>query len=132
MNNLSFYSIPAYWFLSLIPHSYAISVITKPNNGRWSNEVHLRKTIPADIYARYERSESASKNGFENLPIFVGAVLAGNFAKLGVMEMNVFVRSYLALRVLYTLIYVSVSKNGLSFARSAAWFTGTMLCEDFC
>ncbi|KAH8654635.1 hypothetical protein BGZ60DRAFT_157765 [Tricladium varicosporioides] len=136
MDNFSFYSIPAYWVLSLIPHSYAISVITKANGGKWSNvsprsttwDGHLRKTIPADIYARYERSEAASKNGFENLPIFVGAVLAGNLAKLGAREMNVFVGSYLALRVLYTLCYVNISKNWLSYARSVAWITGTLLC----
>lgn len=58
----------------------------------------------------------------------MGAVLAGNLAKLGAREMNVFVGSYLALRVLYTLCYVNISKNWLSYARSVAWITGTLLC----
>jgi uncharacterized MAPEG superfamily protein len=38
--------------------------------------------MPADIYARYERTEAAHMNGMENTPMFVGAILAGNMVGL--------------------------------------------------
>ena len=42
----------------------------------------IQKAIPADVYARWERAESAHKNLLENSPLFIGAVIVGNFAGL--------------------------------------------------
>ncbi|KUJ07310.1 uncharacterized protein LY89DRAFT_789773 [Mollisia scopiformis] len=136
MSNLSFFGVPMYWTLCMIPHGYAINIMKKANNGRWNNtsprssnwDASLRKSTPADIYSRYERAEAAHKNGFENLPLFVGAVLAGNIAKLDTKTLNTFVASYLASRVLYTLIYINVSKNSLSYFRTVVWLTGAVMC----
>ena len=41
-----------------------------------------RKTTPAALFARYERAEAAHRNGMENAPFFIGAMLAGNWAGL--------------------------------------------------
>jgi uncharacterized MAPEG superfamily protein len=42
----------------------------------------IQKAIPANVYARWERAESAHKNLLENSPLFIGAVIIGNFAGL--------------------------------------------------
>lgn len=136
MTNLSFFGVPAYWTLCMIPHSYAISIMAKANNGRWDNssprssnwDASLRKSTPADIYSRYERAEAASKNGFENLPLFIGAVMAGNIAHLDIQTLNAFVTAYLFSRILYTLIYINVSSNKLSYIRTMVWLTGAVMC----
>jgi hypothetical protein len=105
--NYSFYAIPAVWIISLYPHLYAVSLLVLPTHGQliyefqsgiikkvdrtlWNNH-NLRsttlheqrqKSMPADVYARYERAEAAHMNGMENVPMFVGAVLAGNIVGL--------------------------------------------------
>jgi uncharacterized MAPEG superfamily protein len=127
--NLSLFAIPAYWILTMLPHNYAIAIMRKANNGRWNNasprsskwDATLRESTPADVYARYERAEAAHKNGMENFPIFAGAILAGNIAKLDTLTLNAFVAAYLCSRVAYTVIYVSVNSHRYSLYRTAIW-----------
>jgi len=136
MANLSFFAIPAYWVLTLVPHNYAIAIMKKANNGRWNNssprsskwDATLRESTPAEVYGRYERAEAAHKNGMENLALFVGAVLAGNIAKLDSFTLNAFVVTYLCLRVVYTFIYINVSSHRYSFYRTAIWLVSTLMC----
>jgi uncharacterized MAPEG superfamily protein len=136
MTNISFFAIPAYWVLTLLPHNYAIGIMKKANNNRWNNssprsskwDATLRESTPAEVYARYERAEAAHKNGMENLPIFAGAVLAGNIANLSSFTLNSFVIAYLCLRVVYTFIYVNVTSHRFSFFRTATWLVSTLMC----
>ena len=104
-SNYSFYSIPVYWFLALVPHAYAVrfnlfqtteyssidswqvAVAKKANKGFWDNTNprnigYLEKNISKEALAKYERAEAAHANGMENAPYFIGAVLAGNLAGL--------------------------------------------------
>lgn len=135
-SNLSLYAIPAYYLITLFPHSYAIRTVTRANNGRWDNAnprssnwtETLQKTLPAHVYARYERAEAAHKNGMENLPLFATAITLGNLAKLSNGTLNGIAFAYLLSRVVYTFIYINVDKRKLSFARSATWGVGTMMC----
>ena len=134
--NLSFFAVPVYWLLTMLPHTYAVLIARSANNGRWNNasprsstwDETLRKSTPKEIYARYERGEAAHKNGMENLPLFVGAILAGNFAKLETRTLNLFVVLFLLIRILYTIFYVSISSHRLSYLRSTTWFMGAVLC----
>jgi uncharacterized MAPEG superfamily protein len=99
----------------------------KANNGRWNNsnprsskgDAILREPTPAEVYGRYERAEAAHKNGMENLPVFVGAVLAGNIANVNTSTLNAFVVSYLCLHLAYTVVYISVSSHRFSLFRTA-------------
>jgi uncharacterized MAPEG superfamily protein len=134
--NLSIFAIPAFWIITMIPHNDAIALIKSSSNGRWDNtsprsslwDSKLQTTVPTEIYQRYERAEAAHKNGFENLPIFVGAILAGNIAKLDPWLLNIFAGIYLAMRVLYTMVYIHVRKGPASLFRTLIWFTSTMAC----
>jgi hypothetical protein len=105
----SFYAIPAVWIISLYPHLYAVRNPSRPpynicrlthpkskelkkvdrsllnnHNPRSTTLKPLQQqSMPAECYARYERAEASHKNGMENAPFFVGAVVAGNIARLG-------------------------------------------------
>jgi uncharacterized MAPEG superfamily protein len=96
------------------------------------------ENIPAECFARYERAEAAHLNGMENAPFFVGAVLAGNMAGVNTRTysfrnltfrllrsasgtMNIASGSYVALRVLYTVLYVNIGSQKLSYFRSLTW-----------
>lgn len=119
----------------MVPHGYAIAVILKANNGRWDNanakssvwDANLKKSIPAEVYGRYSRAEAAHKNAMENLPMFIGAVLAGNMAKLNSQTLTNFVIAYTALRIVYTWLYISISKHNLSLWRTFVWYLTAIL-----
>lgn len=41
-----------------------------------------KKSIPADVFGRFERAEAAHHNLLENAPLFIGAVIVGNMMGL--------------------------------------------------
>ncbi|KAF9699055.1 hypothetical protein EKO04_002997 [Ascochyta lentis] len=130
-SNYSFYSIPTYWFLALVPHAYAVAVAKKANKGFWDNTNprrtgYLEKNIPKDVFAKYERAEAAHTNGMENAPYFIGAVLAGNFAGLDASTMNIYTGVYIGLRALYNILYVNTTTLKNSRARSLVWIAGLL------
>lgn len=45
-------------------------------------KAHLKETLSESEFARYERSEACSANIYEDPPLFVSAVIAGNMAGL--------------------------------------------------
>ncbi|CAG8950057.1 hypothetical protein HYFRA_00008289 [Hymenoscyphus fraxineus] len=136
MPNLSLFAIPAYWLLSMLPNLYAIHLAARSNNGVWDNtsprsaewEERVRKSTTSEQYNTYIRSRAAHKNGFETLPLFIGAILAGNAAKLGPEYMNMFVGVNLVLRVVYTIVYVRTTKNSSSYFRTVVWFAECYYC----
>lgn len=46
------------------------------------DEELLKRKLPADKIALIQRLEAAQTNGFENLPLFIGAVLLSAIAKV--------------------------------------------------
>jgi hypothetical protein len=65
-------------------------MIKNANNGYWDNRnprgvdaaAMYKNSVPAAVFAKFEKAEGAHKNGMENLPLFIGAVILGNMAKL--------------------------------------------------
>lgn len=133
MPNYTILSIPAMWLTVLVPHTYAISYIKKHNNGRFDNanskghawNAKLQSTIPADVLARYERAESAHRNGFENLPLFAAGVLAASWAGV---DVSWSAWAYVGLRVLYNYIYINASSVKKSFTRTGIWAVSSLVC----
>lgn len=133
--NLSVFAIPALWVLTLFPHAYSVTLIKNANNGRWDNansksskwDEKLQKTIPAETYARYERAEAAHRNGMENMPLFIGTIALGNLAKLDASTLNAFAATYLALRLVYTLLYINTTNIKRSYYRTLTWGVSTLL-----
>lgn len=107
--------------LQLLKHiSYAISTVSKQTqwsnaNGRGeSNVQHLKKTLPAAVFATYERAEAAHKNSFESMPLFIAATLSGVFAeKLTRTDVGnaQFSAIFLGIRALYTILYVCLQQS---------------------
>lgn len=72
-HNLSILAIPAYYVLSVLPHSYALNVATQGQLTKWDNrnprssdlKAKLKERLPAEEFAKYERLEACHANGME-------------------------------------------------------------------
>ena len=134
--NYSLYAVPAYYVLSLLPHQYAVSTIKAANNGRWNNAnsrssnwiEQIQKSVPAEVFGRYERAEAAHKNSMENLVVFYTALVLGNMAHLPAGTMNTVAGLFLVLRALYPVLYIRTTSHKHSFARTAVWGSSILLC----
>jgi len=129
--NYSFPSIFGMYALSFLPHAYAMSIAFTAGSGlTWDNanpramHQQLKDKIPKAKYDRFLRAEGANSNGFENLPLWAIAVLAGNMARLPNHTLNSHATVYLVTRAIYNVIYISTESNALSFFRSAVYLAG--------
>ena len=92
--NYSFYAIPAFYVLNLVPQVYGATILKNANNGNSDHanpRTHpntLKKNTPKEIYGRFERAQAAHNNGFENLPLIAAAVICGNMARLDPSTLN--------------------------------------------
>lgn len=138
-SNLSLLAIPAYYLLSNIPHGYALNVATNGRPLEWDNrcprstklKAELQSKLSEEQYARYERAEACSANLYENLPLFASAVIVGNMVGLkkeGWGGLNAFVGAYLGLRAAYTLAYIGIGDNKMSYIRTGLWVASFSLC----
>lgn len=73
---------------------------------------------------RVLRLSSASENGLENIGLFAAAVVAGNVAGLANETLNRLSMSYVAARVLYTVLYANNTTPTTAWARSAVFWLG--------
>ncbi|KAH7385624.1 hypothetical protein BKA66DRAFT_461661 [Pyrenochaeta sp. MPI-SDFR-AT-0127] len=134
--NPSILAIPAYYILSIVPHSLAINVASQGKLGAWDNrnprstdmKARLKQRLPGEVYAKYERLEACHANGMENLPLFASAVILGNLAGLKKDDLTTFVASFLAVRIAYTVAYITTKTQGPTFIRSGLWAAGMSLC----
>lgn len=134
--NPSILAIPAYYILSVLPHSYALHVATQGKLSKWDNRnprstdmrAKLKTKLGPETYARYERLEACHANGMENMPLFATAVVLGNLGGLPRDDMTRFAASFLAVRVVYTLVYAQHTTQGPTIARSTLWIAGVALC----
>ncbi len=138
--NYSFYTIPAAWLLSIIPHQYAIILYSKSAHKRFDNchprsltsKVEGDQAIDKATKRRIIRAEGAQQNGFENLAFFAAAVTAGNAAGLAPRMMNMLSGAYLATRVVYNLVYINGDTAALAGIRSVIYTAGVgLVCAVF-
>lgn len=127
--NYSFYSIPAMWLVSFMPHPYAIICAGdrfKNTSPRQMVSDLMAKKDKTDNDKKVIRAESAQANGyvsvlmwprppslidtdsyllnsFENIGLFAAAVVAANYAGVPNGELNTLTGAYLGSRVLYNL-----------------------------
>jgi len=134
--NPSILAIPAYYILSVLPHSYALHVATQGKPLEWDNrnprsstmKANLKDRLDADTFALYERAEACHANGMENLPLFATAVVLGNLAGLKKEELTKFAGTFLAVRLAYTALYLKTNTQGPTVLRSGLWVAGFSLC----
>lgn len=139
-SNISLYTIPVAWFLSLAPHIYATQLYQSASSRQFDTRtprtlmklVADNQTIDAATKNRIIRAESAQQNGFENLGLFAAAVVAGNMARLDSMWLNGLSVGYLISRMVYTLIYINNTTGTLAATRTGVFASGLgMVCMLF-
>ncbi|KAF2000666.1 hypothetical protein P154DRAFT_575721 [Amniculicola lignicola CBS 123094] len=114
---------------------YLISTIKNANNKKWNNanprgietNAMYQKQVPNSVFCKYERCEAAHKNLLENAPLYVGAIVLGNVARLDALTMNVATGLYLGLRVVYVALYVNTVNRRLSYLRTLNWVASTAI-----
>ncbi|KAF2639816.1 hypothetical protein P280DRAFT_470430 [Massarina eburnea CBS 473.64] len=137
--NPSILAVPAYYILSLAPHTYALTVATQGKISTWDNrnprssdlKTKVKERLDAETFAKYERAEACHANGMENLPLFTAAIILGNMAGLkkdGWGGLAGFAGTFLAVRVAYTAVYLNHTTQGPTWARSALYFAGVGTC----
>ena len=128
--NYSLFTIPAYLVLAMIPHAYSIILITSHDPKAWNNTnprsstntERIQKAIPRRTYQKYERLRAAHNNMMENMAFVVGAVLAGNMARLEPGWLNNMCGAYLMSRVLYVFSFAQTETLALSPLRTI-WYS---------
>jgi uncharacterized MAPEG superfamily protein len=133
--NYSFYTIPAAWLLSILPHFYAIILYSRSSHKRFDNR-HPRslisklegdQTIDKATKERIIRAEGAQQNGFENLGLFAATVTAGNVAGLVPETLNMLTGAYLLSRTVYNLVYIYGDTGALASLRTTIYTTGIVI-----
>ncbi|KIM86126.1 hypothetical protein PILCRDRAFT_816663 [Piloderma croceum F 1598] len=135
--NLSLLSIPAVWLTVAFP--VALKNITLQNTKGFkfdnvqprenASRLASAENIPKDLPARIRRMEGAHVNGNENLPLWIGAVLAGNLVGLEHATLNKVAIFYIVGRSLYNYVYINHTTGPQSVLRTAIWwitFSGPM------
>ncbi|KAK7055432.1 hypothetical protein R3P38DRAFT_2760638 [Favolaschia claudopus] len=120
---LSLYSIPAIWLTAFLPGTFKTLLIqqTRGYNNmeprQSTSRIAADKVLPANVAARILRMEGAHLNGYENLPIWIAAVLAGNIARLDNYTLNVASLLYIGGRITYNYIYFNQATEFQSWVR---------------
>lgn len=130
--SLSFYSIPVYYILAMVPHVYSVTLL-RLNKQKWDNAsprsekfaASLKKGIAPDVLGKFERARAAHTNMLsENMAFFIGAVLAGNMAGLNASFMNSITGWYLFSRVAYLVCYIYIKRQPYAWLRTIAFNAG--------
>jgi len=129
----SLLSIPIVWLTASYPAGVKISTLRNFTKGFSYDPVQPRDNlerfsategIPEELSARIRRMEGAHVNGHENLPLWIGAVLAGNYAGLEQSTLNKVAIFYILSRCLYNYIYINHTTVFQSRLRTAIWTIG--------
>ncbi|KAJ7701554.1 hypothetical protein B0H17DRAFT_1157745 [Mycena rosella] len=129
---LSLYSIPAVWLTAFLPATMKTMLIEKVkgyNNLEprpTTSRIATDRAIPPAVAARILRMEGAHLNGYENFPIWIAAVLAGNMAGLDARTLNVVSLLYVAGRITYNFVYFNQATEFQSWVRWAVPFHSTV------
>ncbi|KAI1117579.1 hypothetical protein F5Y14DRAFT_448035 [Nemania sp. NC0429] len=129
-HNISYFTLPVALFVALWPRSFSAfqgpgQKYFDPTNPRTFAARLEKSDLDKEVVSRILRAESASSNGFEGLPLFAAAIVAGNSAGLSALTLNSLTVGYIASRVVYNYVYIFLSGNR-KFAglRTPIWFVG--------
>ncbi|KAL2181539.1 uncharacterized protein P884DRAFT_326227 [Thermothelomyces heterothallicus CBS 202.75] len=130
--NWSYYTIPAAFFLCMVPNAYATKLAGRNYdiaNPRKTEELCAKDTsLDKVTLQRISRARAATANGFETLGLYAAAVVAGNAAGLPTERMNKLTLAYLASRAAYNYVYVVLQDNArMAGLRSLAWLVGIVI-----
>lgn len=134
--NYSVYSIPIYYIMNLIPHTYSTTIFAGGSVKNWDNanpksaavRERFQKRVSAATYLRWERARAAHNNGIENFPLLIAAVILGNMAKLDAGMMNWTFGTFLLFRAMFIAAYIEISDGRLSVFRTLVFSISVLQC----
>ncbi|KAI4262789.1 MAG: hypothetical protein L6R42_002038 [Xanthoria sp. 1 TBL-2021] len=134
--NYSVYSIPIYFIMNFIPHTYSTLIFADGSAKNWDNanpkstavRERFQKRVSAATYTRWERARAAHNNGIENFPLLIAAVILGNMAKLDAGMMNWTFGTFLLFRAIFITVYIEISDRRLSFFRTLVFNISILQC----
>ncbi|GAA5934151.1 uncharacterized protein JCM15063_000570 [Sporobolomyces koalae] len=132
--NHAFYAIPATWVVAMSTHWYAIALTHFSNQLPKFDNSDVRSfqsRITAmdrknPVVGKFVRAEAATSNTYETLPLFACAVLAGAVARLPLEQQHKFAFGYVAIRAVYSFLYVKIANPKYAGLRSVVWLTGIL------
>ncbi|KAI0205670.1 hypothetical protein F4808DRAFT_409839 [Astrocystis sublimbata] len=128
--NISYFTIPVAFVAALWPRSF--SAFQGPGQ-KYFDPAHPRtfasrlekSDLDKETVAKILRAEAASANGFEGLPIFAAAIVAGNSSGLSNTALNSLSIAYVLSRFVYNYVYIFLGGNrNLAGLRTPVWFAG--------
>lgn len=78
---------------------------------------HARVYFSSQLAQISDRMKSIHTNGLEIFPLFVSAIIIGNFARLPAKTMNIFAGAFIGSRVAYNIVYLLQATELQSYAR---------------
>jgi len=116
------------WGLAFAPHALKITLLGNAGY-KWDNRIGRanmskdasRMKISPDALARCQRADAAHQNGMESLPLFGLAVLAAVQAGVDSGDVDKWTKIYLALRLVYNIIYIVGGGQGVALTRTLIW-----------
>jgi uncharacterized MAPEG superfamily protein len=142
--NFSIHAIAGAYALAVPPILYhyagcmTASNWTATNLAPRTNLDNLKTKIGASTWQMLARARGCHLNALEGFPLFAAAMVSlagystkqnanklqivGNYAELGAKEMNFYAAEYLAVRVVYSVLYMTVKTEAASYLRSGAYF----------
>ncbi|KAL8858887.1 MAG: hypothetical protein Q9178_004566 [Gyalolechia marmorata] len=134
--NYSIYSIPIYFLINFIPHTYSTLIVSNGSPKNWDNanpkstvvREKFQKRVSAATFTRWERARAAHNNGIENFPLLIAAVILGNMARIDAGTLNWTFGSFLALRAIFIVAYIGISDRRLSYFRTVVFNISVFQC----
>jgi uncharacterized MAPEG superfamily protein len=133
--NFDILSIPGFFLMAFLPHSYAVHVASGGNPLAWDNrnprsaelKSNLKSRLAPENWALYQRAEAASANAYENFPFYAAAIIVGRIAGLSQDTSNKFAVGFLAARALHSLSFILTSNQKYTIIRTLAYFASIVL-----
>ncbi|KAK6902773.1 hypothetical protein I203_108032 [Kwoniella mangroviensis CBS 8507] len=129
--NYSYYLIPLVHLQTLATSiRFASRRLGFPNNVNPRDvikEMEASGKLKKEVLDKIKRRQAAHENCFENEPIWICAILAGNQVGLSTTWMNTMSVAYFVLRCIYIYSYINISTQKRSIIRTIAYWT-----SNFC
>ncbi|KAK4939079.1 hypothetical protein LTR10_020565 [Elasticomyces elasticus] len=122
------HAIPISYALAYPPHLYFFTKLMSATGFKASNMTPrlnlsaLSASLPKATTDMLWRARGCHLNAIEGFPLFAAAMLAGTYTNLDARQMNVCAAEYLAARVVYSVLYMTVKSEKASYLRSAVYF----------
>ena len=100
----------------------------QPQPPQYRPKLKLKARLPAETYARYERLEACHANSMEILSVLTAAIVLGNIAGLKMEGLTSFATYFLAVRVVYMVVYATHTTQGPTVLRTGVWYVDVGMC----